>query len=81
MGALRAAVDRYLDKLRIERGYAHGTLDNYARSLARLAERAESLGLSAWSQLRAEPARVLLSVLGILLALALVALPVVLLRG
>ena len=34
-----------------------------------------------WSQLRAEPARVLLSVLGILLALALVALPVVLLRG
>ena len=34
-----------------------------------------------WSQLRAEPARVLLSVLGILLALGLVALPVVLLRG
>ena len=34
-----------------------------------------------WSVLRAEPARVLLSVLGILLALALVALPVVLLRG
>jgi hypothetical protein len=34
-----------------------------------------------WSQLRAEPARVLLAVLGILLALALVALPVLLLRA
>ena len=61
MGALRAAVDRYLEKLRVERGYAHGTLDNYARSLARLAERAESLGLSAWSQLRAEQAQTLLA--------------------
>ena len=61
MDALRAAVDRYLEKLRVERGYAHGTLDNYARSLARLAERAESLGLSAWSQLRAEQAQTLLA--------------------
>ena len=61
MGALRAAVDRYLEKLRVERGYAHGTLDNYARSLARLAERAENLGLSAWSQLRAEQAQALLA--------------------
>ena len=61
MGALRAAVDRYLEKLRVERGYAYGTLDNYARSLARLAERAESLGLSAWSQLRAEQAQSLLA--------------------
>lgn len=34
-----------------------------------------------WSVLRAEPARVLLTVLGILFALALVALPVILLRG
>lgn len=34
-----------------------------------------------WSLLRAEPARVLLAVLGILFALALVALPVILLRG
>ena len=34
-----------------------------------------------WSVLRAEPARVLLAVLGILFALALVALPVILLRG
>lgn len=33
------------------------------------------------SQLRAEPARVVLAMLGILLALALVALPVILLRG
>ena len=61
MGALRAAVDRYLEKLRVERGYAHGTLDNYARSLARLAERAESLGLDAWSQLRVEQAQTLLA--------------------
>ena len=34
-----------------------------------------------WSVLHAEPARVLLAVLGILFALALVALPVILLRG
>jgi len=34
-----------------------------------------------WTVLRAEPARVLLTVLGILFALALVALPVILLRG
>lgn len=34
-----------------------------------------------WSQLRAEPGRVALAVLGILLALALVVLPVLLLRG
>lgn len=34
-----------------------------------------------WSVLRAEPARVVLAVLGILFALALVALPVILLRG
>jgi len=61
VGALRAAVDRYLEKLRVERGYAHGTLDNYARSLARLAERAESLGLDAWSQLRVEQAQTLLA--------------------
>lgn len=58
---LRAAVDRYLEKLRVERGYAHGTLDNYARSLARLAQRAENLGLDAWSQLRAEQAQTLLA--------------------
>ena len=34
-----------------------------------------------WSVVRAEPARVLVTVLGILFALALVALPVILLRG
>jgi hypothetical protein len=34
-----------------------------------------------WSVLRAEPGRVVLTVLGILFALALVALPVILLRG
>jgi hypothetical protein len=34
-----------------------------------------------WTTLRAEPARVLLTLLGILFALALVALPVILLRG
>lgn len=34
-----------------------------------------------WSQLREEPARVVLAVLGILFALSLVALPILLLRG
>ncbi len=58
---LSAAIDRYLQKLRIERGYSAGTLDNYARSLQRLLQRAEQLGLSAWSQLRSEQAQTLLA--------------------
>ena len=55
------------------------------RQTSARAEYAEALRAGTaetfWTVLRAEPARVLLTVLGILFALALVALPVILLRG
>ncbi len=58
---LQPAVDAWLHKLRVERGCAPGTLDNYARALARLLERAHALALPAWSQLRGEHLQSLLA--------------------
>ena len=58
---LQSAIDRYLAKLRIEKGYAPGTLDNYARSLVRLLERASALEIGDWSQLQPAQAQALLA--------------------
>jgi len=51
------------------------------RARAEYAAVREGTAGTFWTTLRAEPARVLLTVLGIAFALALVALPVILLRG
>jgi integrase/recombinase XerC len=59
--SLREPVDRFLAALRVERRYAAGTLANYARALDALAERAEALGLGAWSELRTDQAQTLLA--------------------
>ncbi|WP_306581069.1 tyrosine recombinase XerC [Dokdonella sp.] len=58
---LQQAVDGYLQKLRVERGCAAGTLANYARALARLHERAQQLALADWSQVRGEQLQALLA--------------------
>lgn len=57
MSALAADIARFLDYLRVEKRYAAGTIVNYARELASLQAHAQSLGLSHWRELRAEPLR------------------------
>ncbi|HSX60594.1 MAG TPA: tyrosine recombinase XerC [Tahibacter sp.] len=57
MSTLGADVARFLDYLRVEKRYAPGTITNYARELALLDTYAQSLGLTHWRELRAEPLR------------------------
>ena len=61
MSALAADIARFLDYLRVEKRYAAGTIVNYARELASLQAHAESLGLTHWRELRAEPLRSLVA--------------------
>lgn len=49
---MQASIDRFLAYVRVERRYSPSTIDNYARALARLAEHAESLGVTRWGNLR-----------------------------
>jgi integrase/recombinase XerC len=57
VSALAADIARFLDYLRVEKRYAAGTIVNYSRELGALQAHAESLGLSHWRELRAEPLR------------------------
>lgn len=61
VSALGADIARFLDYLRVEKRYAHGTVVNYARELATLETYAQSLGLAHWRELRAEPLRSLVA--------------------
>ena len=61
MSALAAAVERFLDYLRVEKRYAAGTLVNYARELGILRAHAEALGLRHWRELHAEQLRMLVA--------------------
>lgn len=61
MSALAADIARFLDYLRVEKRYAAGTIVNYARELASLQAHAQSLGLTHWRELRAEPLRSLVA--------------------
>jgi len=61
VSALAADIARFLDYLRVEKRYAAGTIVNYARELASLQAHAESLGLTHWRELRAEPLRSLVA--------------------
>ena len=61
MSALAAAVERFLDYLRVEKRYAAGTLVNYARELGILRAHAEALGLTHWRELHAEQLRMLVA--------------------
>jgi integrase/recombinase XerC len=55
--ALAAAIEGYLEYLRVERRYAAGTIVNYARALASLREHAQALGLRAWRELKPDQVR------------------------
>lgn len=61
MSALAADIARFLDYLRVEKRYVAGTIVNYARELASLEAHAQSLGLTHWRELRAEPLRSLVA--------------------
>ena len=75
LGAFRSNLVFFVTPAQIAAGQA----ERGARARAAYeAARREGTAGSFWSELRGDPARVLLALLGILLALALVALPVVL---
>lgn len=58
---LNAAIEWYLEYLRVERRYAAGTITNYARELHYLLDFVEPLKLKHWGELRAESLRQLVA--------------------
>ena len=54
---LAAAVERYLDHLRVERRYARGTIVNYARALEGLVAYARKLSIGNWKELKPDQLR------------------------
>jgi len=59
--SLGAAVERFVDYLRDERRYSPATIANYSRSLAKLREYAESLGIPRWRDLHADQIQALIA--------------------
>lgn len=58
---LNAAIERFLEYLRVERRYAVGTVVNYERELHYLLQFMESLGLRQWPELHSEQLRQLVA--------------------